>query len=68
MNIFGNNVGIQAELHRNFTQNRAELHQKQRKSFKMTKRPSSKLQVKENNFLNRGDCGHTMGIPFFSGK
>lgn len=43
------------------------MHQQQaRKSFKMTYRNNSILQVKENNFLNRGDCGHTTGSNFLT--
>jgi hypothetical protein len=55
------------ELNRNFVKNRHELqnqnHSVPRRSFKMNSKIASLLQVNQNNFLNRGDCGHP---PFLS--
>lgn len=68
MFIYGNHVGVQADFNKNVPQTQFESQEKHRKSFKLTHRPSSKLQVKENNFLNRGDCGHTVGVAYLSKK
>lgn len=56
----GSNVNMQVDMNRTFTQNRLQ-QQSVRKSCRVTFKNKGVLQVKENNFLNRGDCGHNFG-------
>ena len=66
--IYGNNVGIQVtennDIFKNRTENQNQLTSN-RKSFSVRTRTNSFLQVKQNNFLQRGDC---LAKNFFSRK
>lgn len=68
ISIFGNTVGIQVEQNRQIFANRFQNGSSSatnRKSFSVRQRINSFLQVKQNNFLQRGDC---MTKNFFARK
>lgn len=60
VSVFGGSIGLQVDMFKVF-QSKEEGRKSlpSRKSFKLSSRVNSILQVKENNFLNRGDC-HTL--------
>ena len=66
VSTMGNYVGVQVDMKKVFSQ-RDEARLPSRKSFKVSSRPNSILQVKENNFLNRADC-HTMPLRPLGGS
>ena len=66
ISIFGNSVGMQVSENKEiFASRQDQSGPVGRKSFSVRQRVNSFLQVKENNFLQRGDC---MTKNFFSRK
>ena len=55
ISIYGNTVGTQASDSEIFTNRNNSLLFNDRKRFSVKTRPTTFLQVKENNFLQRGD-------------
>ena len=58
-------MGVQVDRDKDWLMNRAEMSKDNapRRSFKSTNyKIGLMIQMNENNFLNRGDCGHTTKI------